>query len=83
MKSAKVEILENKFFEKILKMLSDPSEYVRLNIVLSISGISEHPEGRRIAKGYLKKLEEMKGEEVNRFLWDYIDEAIRVITWIP
>jgi hypothetical protein len=83
MKSAKVEILENNFFEKILSLLYDPSEYVRLNVVLCISGIAEHPEGRKMAKLHLKKLEEMKKDGENKFLEEYIDEAIRVITWMP
>lgn len=64
-------------------MLDDKSEQVRLNIVQLISSVSEHPEGRKIAKQSLNKLNQMKLLPENSFLNMYIDETMKVITWMP
>ena len=84
LKEGKVEIhsIDGRL-DRIIDLLDDPSEQLRLNIVQLIANVAEYPPCREKFKECLKKLQDLEEDENYPLVARFAEVAIKTITWIP
>lgn len=83
LKEGKVEIHELQKLDRIIELLDDASEQVRLNVVQLIANVSEYPLCREKFKECLKKLQDLEDDDNFPLVARFAEVAIKTITWIP
>lgn len=68
---------------RIIELLSDPSDQTRLNVVQMISSVGEYPPGREKFKECLPRLDELVKDEEWPLVSRFAQVAINTITWVP
>lgn len=83
LKEGKVEIHTLEKLDRIIELLDDPSEQLRLNTVQLIASVAEYPPCREKFKECLKKLQDLEDDETYPLVSRFAEVAIKTITWIP
>lgn len=83
LKEGKVQIHELEKLDRIIELLEDPSEQLRLNTVQLIANVAEYPPCREKFKECLKKLQDLEEDENYPLVARFAEVAIKTITWIP
>ena len=83
LKEGKVEIHTLERLDRIIELLDDPNEQLRLNVVQLIANMSEYPLCREKFKECLKKLQDLEDDDKYPLVSRFAEVAIKTITWIP
>ena len=83
LKEGKVEIYTLESLDRIIELLDDPNEQLRLNVVQLIANVAEYPLCREKFKECLKKLQDLEDDHKYPIVSRFAEVAIKTITWIP